>query len=155
MNERFEIDVPEFVPIAAAVLVVWWTCAIGAAICAPKGRSVQFAIVTLLFLGPLGVGFAAAAARPRELRAPHGRHTVRCPRCDARQHVLTEDTNFECWRCFDRYMLERGPFGRKLEVGRLSVGSGPRTPAMGPGWQPHLVETSWRGRGEWVDTETA
>jgi hypothetical protein len=123
VNEQIQIEVPDLVLVAAALIVVWGLFAIGAALSAPKGRSMQFAVISLLFLGPLGVGFAAAAARPREWNAPHGRHTVRCPRCDARQHVLDDDDCFECWRCRDRYQLAKGPFGRRIEVGRIGTGA--------------------------------
>jgi hypothetical protein len=153
VNDRIDFVIPDYVPVVAALLVVWWSCAIGAAICAPRGRAIQFAVVSLLFLGPLGVGFAAAAARPYEPPTPHGRHTVRCPRCDARQHVLTEDRFFQCWRCWDRYEIERGPFGRRIEVGRFSVGSGPRIPEID--LRPETLESSWRSRGGWADSEPA
>ena len=155
VNERIEVAVPDLVLILAAVVVIWGVSALGAAICAPKGRGVQFAVVTLLFLGPLGVGFAAAAARPREWKAQHGRHTVRCPRCDARQHVLDDDNSFQCWQCHNRYLLEKGPFGRRIEVGRISSGRWPPPqPEPAPHWRSELAETSWRGSGEWLDAES-
>lgn len=146
---NIQVDFAETVPVVAAVVVVWWSCATAAAICAPPGRAVQFAVISLLFLGPLGVGFAAAAA-PRDRGAPHGRHSIHCPRCDARQHVLDDDDTFECWRCLDRYRIEKGPFGRRFEVGRISAGSWSRLASPpGPAATPDLADTSWRLRGDW------
>lgn len=151
MDDRIEIEIPDVVPIVAAAVVVWCLCAVAAAICAPRGRSIQFAVVTLLFLGPLGVGFAAVAARPHEPKAQHGRCTVRCPRCDARQHVMSEDKSYECWRCHDRYEIEKGPFGSRFEVARESTGNQLLLPGMEPRDNRELAETSWRKRGEWAD----
>jgi hypothetical protein len=77
--------------------IVWVISAAVASGVAPEGRSGEFFILTLLFLGPLGVGFAAVAA-PRGVM-PEGRTRVLCPRCAAAQYIEDDDDEFDCWRC--------------------------------------------------------
>ena len=55
----------------AAIVAVWIVCAIIASALAPRHRRREFFIFTLLFLGPLGVGFAAVA-QPRDPRPDRG-----------------------------------------------------------------------------------
>ncbi|WP_156661571.1 hypothetical protein [Mycobacterium sp. 852002-51163_SCH5372311] len=58
------------------VLIVWIISALVASAEAPRGRAAEFFVITLLFLGPLGVGFAAIAT-PREAGTPDGVATPR------------------------------------------------------------------------------
>jgi hypothetical protein len=43
------------------VIIVWGVSAVVASFVAPEGRATEFGLLTLLFLDPLGVGFAAVA----------------------------------------------------------------------------------------------
>jgi hypothetical protein len=78
------------------ILVAWLISAFVALSEAPRGRGGEFFLLTLFFLGPLGVGFAAVAQR--EPVVP-GRHRLACPRCTAEQYVEFGVYEFDCWRC--------------------------------------------------------
>jgi ribosomal protein S27E len=85
-------------------VIVWVLCAAVAAAAAPRGRQAEFCCLTLLILGPLGVGFAAVAV-PREPEMP-GRKRVVCPRCAAAEYVATGVDEFTCWRCDQRAAID-------------------------------------------------
>jgi hypothetical protein len=53
-----------------------------------------------------------------------------------------------------RYQLAKGPFGRRIEVGRIGTGAWlPPQPDVGSRGQPEM-ETSWRSRGDWTDGDS-
>jgi hypothetical protein len=91
------------------LIFIWVVCAIVAAGVAPRGRQGEFFLLTLFFLGPLGVGFAAVAT-PRETSMP-GRARFVCPRCSAAQFVEYDVDEFDCWRCDQRVDIEYRRFG--------------------------------------------
>ena len=82
------------------IILVWVISALVALGVAPRGRQAEFFALTLLILGPLGVGFAAVAV-PRDPEIP-GRIRIVCPRCVAAQYVGTGVREFGCWRCDQR-----------------------------------------------------
>ena len=90
--------------------VIWLICAAVAAGVAPRGRQPEFFLLTLFFLGPLGVGFAAVAV-PRDPDTP-GRWRIVCPRCVAAQYVRMGAHEFDCWRCDQRLRIDE--YGRLL-----------------------------------------
>jgi len=45
-------------------IVYWLLCAVTAGVVAPRGRETTFVLITLFFLGPIGIA-AAAVAQPR------------------------------------------------------------------------------------------
>jgi hypothetical protein len=85
-----------------ALVIGWILSAAVASAVAPQGRGVEFFVLTLLFLGPVGVGFAAVAV-PREIEMAGRTRTV-CPRCAATQYIGTSVGEFECWRC-DQHLV--------------------------------------------------
>ena len=93
------------------VVILWLLSAVVACVVAPRKRGVEFFLITLLILGPLGVGFAAVA-QPRDTAA-RGRIALVCPRCAARQNVPAEDSEFFCWRCDEHCLVRKGAFGRR------------------------------------------
>lgn len=93
------------------VAIIWVLSGFVAAEEAPKHRRLEFLVLTLVFLGPMGVGFAAVAP-PRPRRAPEGRRTYTCLRCDTRQHIGSTAMHFECWRCELPMRVNVGAFGR-------------------------------------------
>jgi hypothetical protein len=96
-------------------IIVWVLSAIVASVAAPEGRAAEFFCLTLFFLGPLGVGFAAVAA-PREI-VVEGRRRVVCPRCAAAQYMVIRDCDFDCWRCHQRGAVDYRPVGgARVEV---------------------------------------
>ena len=62
-NDTHGLELLAGVPVIL-IVVGWIAVAIAAAIVAPAGRNGPFFIITLLFLGPLGLA-AAAVAQPR------------------------------------------------------------------------------------------
>jgi len=97
------------------LIFVWVVSAIVAATAAPEGRAAEFFVLTLFFLGPLGVGFAAVAV-PREI-VVEGRRRVVCPRCTAAQYMVIPDREFNCWRCHQHGTVDyRAVGGARVEV---------------------------------------
>jgi Zn finger protein HypA/HybF involved in hydrogenase expression len=88
------------------IIIAWVICAFFAAMFAPPGRASEFFLLSLLVLGPLGVGFAAIAP-PREA-AVRGRQRFVCPRCVAIQYVEIGAHAFTCWRCKKHAAIEHG-----------------------------------------------
>ena len=86
------------------IIAIWVISALVAIAVAPRGRQAEFFALTLLILGPLGVGFAAVAV-PREPEIP-GRIRIVCPRCVAAQYVRTVVHEFDCWRCDQRIAID-------------------------------------------------
>jgi hypothetical protein len=93
------------------VVLVWLVSAFLASVVAPRKRRIEFLIITLVILGPLGVGFAAVA-QPRDPSTP-GRDLYMCPRCGARQFVPSDETEFDCWRCDQHCAVRTGTLRRK------------------------------------------
>jgi hypothetical protein len=79
-------------------LLFFGLCGGIAAVVAPQGRRWTFFMITLFFLGPMGIGFAAVAS-PRAPDVDETAQTVFCWRCDARQNVDLDADQFDCWRC--------------------------------------------------------
>jgi len=104
-----------FMAYVVVLIFVWVVSAIVAAVAAPEGRAAEFFCLTLFFLGPLGVGFAAVAV-PREI-VVEGRRRVVCPRCAAAQYMVIRDRDFDCWRCHQRGAVDYRPVGgARVEV---------------------------------------
>jgi ribosomal protein S27AE len=102
----------KFVGAYVGVFVIFWLLsAIIAGGSAPRRRRLDFFVLSLLFLGPLGIGFALVA-QPRE-PVMSGRLRYECPRCAAAQYVPKEDDSFECWRCEQLVEIEQSRFGRR------------------------------------------
>lgn len=79
------------------IAFLWGICALIAAGVAPRGRQLEFFLLTALILGPLGVGFASVAPPPA-VSLP-GRLHFFCPRCAASNYAEVNDGEFDCWRC--------------------------------------------------------
>jgi DNA-directed RNA polymerase subunit RPC12/RpoP len=92
------------------IIAIWLFSAIIASGVAPTGRQLEFFFITLLFLGPIGVGFAAVA-QPRAPSVP-GRMHYLCPRCAAAQFLDSSEDSFVCWRCSENALIERESRGR-------------------------------------------
>ena len=96
----------------AVIVIGWLIVGIVAAVVAPKDRQGTFLLITLFFLGPLGIA-AAAIAQPRvpldvhvvERPRKEGRIRHMCPRCGAKTDLLDVATGFDCWRCSQHYKL--------------------------------------------------
>jgi ribosomal protein S27E len=116
------------------LIVVWLISAAVAAGVAPRERRPEFFLLTLFFLGPLGVGFAAVAV-PRE-PAPPGRWRIVCPRCVAPQYARMGAHEFDCWRCNQRLRIDE--WGRLLGP---SDGTASKT-AVQAASKPNIAATS-------------
>ena len=92
-------------------IILWLLSAVVACVVAPRKRAAEFFFLTLLVLGPLGVGFASVA-QPRDAVA-RGRIPLTCPRCAARHHVPKDDGQFYCWRCDEHCLVHKGRFGSR------------------------------------------
>lgn len=92
------------------IIFAWVVCAFVASGVAPRGRQAEFFVLSLLILGPPGVGFAAVAM-PR-VTVLGGRRGIACPRCAAVQYVGTGVDEFYCWRCDQHVAVGPGPLGR-------------------------------------------
>jgi hypothetical protein len=111
-----------------AIIFIWVASALVASGVAPRGRGGEFFVLTLFFLGPLGVGFAAVAA-PREAYVS-GRRFV-CPRCTAAQYVEEGVYTFDCCRCHQHADVEYGRFGGpRVEAASKSKVAPRVTPAV-------------------------
>ena len=86
------------------IIAVWVISALVSLGAAPRGRQAEFFALTLLILGPLGVGFAAVAV-PRDPEIA-GRIRIVCPRCVAAQYVGTGVRELGCWRCDQRIAVD-------------------------------------------------
>jgi hypothetical protein len=64
---------------------------------APPSHRLRWFLLTLFFLGPLGIGFAAIA--PVETPAVKGTWQFRCERCGTLQNVPHDTKTADCWRC--------------------------------------------------------
>jgi ribosomal protein S27E len=95
---------PDVVIYIVTIIAVWVISALVSLGVAPRGRQAEFFALTLLILGPLGVGFAAVAV-PRDPEIP-GRIRIVCPRCVAAQYVGTGVHEFGCWRCDQRIAVD-------------------------------------------------
>jgi hypothetical protein len=97
----------------AAILVVWLACAVVASVIGPGRYSLRLLVLTLLFLGPLGVATAlvlkaiedyapgaaeAPAQAPAAEPAPEKR-VVQCRHCDAKLRIPSDAVKFTCARC--------------------------------------------------------
>lgn len=80
-------------------LVVFGICALVAAFVAPPRRKWRWGLLTLFFLGPIGVGFAGIA--PPLVADASGAWFYECDRCGAPQNVLHGTKSADCWRCGD------------------------------------------------------
>jgi DNA-directed RNA polymerase subunit RPC12/RpoP len=94
-------------------MIFYWllSAAVAGAIAYDRQRGFWvFFFVTLLFLGPLGVGFALIAQRgemdrlpptptPAKRKVVEGRQRFTCPRCGADNDIPNADTTYDCWRC--------------------------------------------------------
>jgi ribosomal protein S27E len=113
------------------IIAIWVISALVAIAVAPRGRQAEFFALTLLILGPLGVGFAAVAV-PREPEIP-GRARVVCPRCAAAQYIGTGVDEFDCWRCDQRGVVDRsrlgGPIVQVASKPKVEAASKPRVEA--------------------------
>jgi DNA-directed RNA polymerase subunit RPC12/RpoP len=108
-------DAPTFLLGLPVILVIllWLVLPVVAAVIAPADRRGTFFLITLLFLGPLGV-VAAAVAQPRTplyvqlaTREPApGRMRIVCARCGAESDLPAASTTFECWQCPHRAELK-------------------------------------------------
>lgn len=92
--ERWIADFP---PLLKVLVFLWVVMALVAAAYAPRGRSVEFFLLALLFLGPLGIGFASVAV-PRATVA-YGLWQFTCKWCEARQNIPEDVPSMKCWRC--------------------------------------------------------
>jgi DNA-directed RNA polymerase subunit RPC12/RpoP len=105
------------------LLIVWLVSAIVAATIA-YGREQSawtWGVVTFLFLGPIGPGFALIAphgavedaqvlGRPdSQPKTPEGRRHFVCPRCVADNYIPEADTSYECWRCSEHRRVKPKP----------------------------------------------
>jgi hypothetical protein len=111
------------------IIFVWAVSAIVASAVAPRGRQAEFFVLSLLILGPLGVGFAAVAM-PRET-VIQGRRGIGCPRCAAVQYIGTGVDEFDCWRCDQRIAVDdwgrlRSPSNEAASKPEVSAGSKPK-----------------------------
>jgi hypothetical protein len=70
-----------------------------AAIVAPPRRRLRFFVITIFFLGPFGIGFAAIA--PRGVPKLSDAWEFQCDRCGAFQNVPHSTKTADCWRCDD------------------------------------------------------
>jgi hypothetical protein len=128
-----EDAVSAFLGVSFGTLVfIWFICACAASIVAPRGRALSFFVITLLFLGPLGVGFAAIAV-PRDTHVP-GRLRFTCPRCVAETYVGEAADEFDCWRCHQRVTVERRLFRGPL------IQAASSNAEIAPNTAPRVVE---------------
>ncbi|MEO3761222.1 hypothetical protein ABGB19_23455 [Mycobacterium sp. B14F4] len=93
------------------IVVVWIISAVVASGIAPLKRQLEFFLLTVFFLGPLGVGFAAVAP-DRYVQGVAGRLRYMCPRCGAPQYVDADKDKFECWQCDETAEIVSQRFGR-------------------------------------------
>ncbi|MCV7198587.1 hypothetical protein [Mycobacterium angelicum] len=111
-NQQTTFDLgTSLAPYASAIIFFWLLSAIVAAAVAPRGRETTFFFLTLVFLGPLGVGFAAVAAPREPDTAMPGRAGLVCPRCAATQYIKAGAQSFDCWRCDQSVDIEYPRFG--------------------------------------------
>jgi hypothetical protein len=102
MENRFDPWTFVVANVIGALLV--WLMVFGffgaiAAIVAPPRRRLRFFLLTLFFLGPLGIGFASIA--PPVLPKVKDAWQYECERCGAWQNVPYDATSADCWRCGD------------------------------------------------------
>jgi ribosomal protein S27E len=102
------------------IFLVWVICAAVASAVAPRERQMEFFFLSLLILGPLGVGFAAVAMPREPVVVMPGRKRVVCPRCVAAQYVGNGVDVFTCWRCDQHVAVDDWGRVRNPSVGVAS-----------------------------------
>ena len=81
-------------------IVVFGICGAVAAFVGPPPDRIRWFVLTVFFLGPVGVGFAAVA--PAHLRKQSDAWQYACERCGEFQNVAHGTKSADCWRCGDR-----------------------------------------------------
>jgi hypothetical protein len=104
------------------IILVWVICAAVASAVAPPGRQLEFFFLSLLIIGPLGVGFAAVAMPREPVTVMPGRKRVVCPRCVAAQYIGNGVEVFTCWRCDQHVVVDDG---RSVKAASKPKATGP------------------------------